>query len=191
MTAGGGETRAEPSGWSVDTLHSHLQREIDDLRSMLNERYATQTKAIDAAFLAQQTAMQTAFTAADRAVQAALDAAEKAVSKAEVAAEKRFENVNEFRGQLADQAATFLSRTEYDASHQSLIEKIEALQSKVDSDTSRNAVAIQQMNSRLDLNQGQDVGAAAQTANQRQVTTIVVSVLVLAVLILGYLAARK
>ena len=96
-----------------DDLRESLSKQIDDLRDMLNERYATQTKALDAAFIAQQTAMKTAFDAADKAVAAALESAEKAVVKAETAAEKRFEGVNEFRGQLQDQAATFISRTEF------------------------------------------------------------------------------
>ena len=48
----------------------------------------------------------------DRAVQAALNAAEKAVTKAETASEKRFDAVNEFRAQLADQAQTFIPRAE-------------------------------------------------------------------------------
>ncbi len=74
------------SDWTVDTL-----------KVMLDERYATQTKAVDAAFLAQQTAMQTALTAAERAVQTALLSAEKAVTKAEVAADKRFDLLNELR----------------------------------------------------------------------------------------------
>lgn len=63
-----------------------MQLQIDSLRTMLNERYETQTKALDAAFRAQQEAMQVA-----------LAAAEKAVNKAEVAADKRFELLNELR----------------------------------------------------------------------------------------------
>src|SRR5688572_11517487 len=98
-----GETEKEISGWTTDTLHAHLQREMDDMRRMLDERYATQTKALDAAF-----------AAADKAVQTALLSAEKAVAKTETAAERRFEAVNEFRGQLSDQAATFLPRIEAD-----------------------------------------------------------------------------
>jgi hypothetical protein len=47
---------------SFDKLNSALAelttRKVNDLREMLNERYATQTKALDAAFLAQQTAMK-------------------------------------------------------------------------------------------------------------------------------------
>lgn len=42
----------------------------------------------------------------------ALAAADKAVTKAETATEKRFEGVNEFRQQLADQTSTFLPRSE-------------------------------------------------------------------------------
>lgn len=98
-----GETEKEVSGWTVDTLRAHIQFQIEDLRGMLQERYDTQTKAVDAAF-----------KAAEGAVQAALASAEKAVTKAEVAAEKRFEATNEFRGQLSDQAATFLPRAEAD-----------------------------------------------------------------------------
>lgn len=37
---------------------------------------------------------------------------ERAIAKAEAAAEKRFDSVNEFRGQLKDQAATFAPRAE-------------------------------------------------------------------------------
>jgi hypothetical protein len=105
-----GETEQQVSGWTVDTLKEYMQAQIDDMRIMLQERYETQTKAIDAAFIAQQTAMQTALTAAERAVQTASTAAEKAVLKAESATEKRFEAVNEFRAQLADQQGTFMSR---------------------------------------------------------------------------------
>ncbi len=104
------EAEQQISGWTVDTLHEHFQKQLDNIAVLLSERYATQTKAIDAAFVAQQTAMQTAFTAADRAVQAALDAAKEAVAKQDAASEKRFESVNEFRAQLGDQVRTFAPR---------------------------------------------------------------------------------
>jgi len=133
-----GETEERPSGWSVDTLHAYLDRrltdqrelhhrEIDDLRAMLQERYATQTKAVDAAFASQQLAMQTAMTAAETAVGKALESAEKAVVKAETAAEKRFEATNEFRGQLADQASTFMPRQEAEGTIARTVDRIEEL----------------------------------------------------------------
>jgi crotonobetainyl-CoA:carnitine CoA-transferase CaiB-like acyl-CoA transferase len=121
-----GETADRESGWTTDTLHSHVQRQIDDLRRLLDERYATQTKALDAAF-----------AAADKAVTAALLAAKEAVNKAEAAAEKRFESVNEFRAQLSDQAATFVPRGEADARFSALDEKLATALSHVDQDRGR------------------------------------------------------
>ena len=73
---------------------------------------------------AQDKAVAVALVAAEKAVQAALLSAERAVGKAEIATEKRFESVNEFRAQLADQSATLLTRTEYLAGHEALEEKI-------------------------------------------------------------------
>lgn len=96
---------------------------LDHFTTLLNEmdlryqqRYDAQTKALEAALLA-----------ADKAVQAALLAAEKAVIKAETAAERRFESVNEFRGQLGDQAKTFMPRAEYIVQHQSLSDKVDVI----------------------------------------------------------------
>lgn len=70
---------------------------------------------------------EAAIAAQDKAVQIAMVASEKAVVKAEIAAEKRFESVNEFRGQLADQAATFMPRAEAEQRLSALAEKIDDL----------------------------------------------------------------
>jgi len=193
-----GETENQLSGWTVDTLRYAINQQLQDLREMLNERYATQVKAVDQAFLAQTTAMATAFTAADKAVQAALESAEKAVTKAENAAEKRFEAVNEFRGQLNDQALTFLARSEADV-------RLNALGEKIDAGVSRNAQGIidleqrsvgrygevtnrisemdnrhlqlmndmdKRLTSRLDLTAGQVAGKADQHAQGRMNTSL-------------------
>jgi uncharacterized FlaG/YvyC family protein len=101
-------------------LKELIETKFEALQVMLNERYATQTKALDAAFLAQQAAVATSFDASEKAVAAALLAAEKAVEKANAANEKRFESVNEFREQLNDMIRTLLSRTEADAKFQAL-----------------------------------------------------------------------
>jgi hypothetical protein len=127
-----GETEKDISGWTTDTLRVHLERQLDDMRHLLDERYATQVKALDAAF-----------AAADKAVQAALLSAEKAVTKAEIASEKRFESVNEFRAALSDQTASFLSRTEYDAAHDAVVERITTLTDRVNrSEGSREGVRL-------------------------------------------------
>lgn len=109
------------SEWTVDTLRQHLQKQLDDQRVLLDERYATQTKALDAAF-----------KAAEQAVQTALASAEKAVTKAETAAERRFESVNEFRQTLTDQAATFMPRAEAESRLVALAEKLDGLATRID-----------------------------------------------------------
>lgn len=54
-------------------------------------------------------------------------AAQEAVTKAETAAEKRFDSVNEFRGQLTDQARSFMPRLESEQRMLTLDDKISAL----------------------------------------------------------------
>lgn len=210
-----GETEDQVSGWTTDTLQAHLQRQIDDLRTMLDERYATQTKAIDAAFVANQTAMQTAFTASERAVQAALDAAEKAVAKAEAAAEKRFEAVNEFRGQLSDQVNTFAPRESVDAQFAAVSARLEDLararQIAVDEarqlasgllprevyDTQilaatreREAILVRiaAMESRLDTMVGQQQGSTARTVDLRATVAAGIGVLLFVITVVVFLA---
>jgi len=160
-----GETGEVTSGWTVDTLRANLQRQLDDMRMMLNERYETQGKAIDAAFVAQQVAMTTALTAAERAVATALLSAEKAVTKAEVAAEKRFEAVNEFRGQLNDMVTTLISRTEAEARMSAIAEKLDAEASRLNQRASENGQRISELDaklsSRLDVSQGRSSGISA------------------------------
>ena len=67
------------------------------------------------------------FQDSDKAVQAALQATKEAVLKAEVATEKRFESVNEFRAQLADQSSNLMPRSEYTVQHKALEDKISEL----------------------------------------------------------------
>jgi hypothetical protein len=65
------------------------------------------------------------FRATDEKTGLALTSSEKAVAKAEVATEKRFDAVNEFRGQLKDQAATLLPRAEANIEFNSLRKDLE------------------------------------------------------------------
>ena len=74
---------------------------------------------------------RTAFDAADKAVQAALTAVEKASNRAEEASDKRFESVNEYQGQLANQAANSISRAEYSVQHKALDDKVTSIADRV------------------------------------------------------------
>lgn len=117
MTAG--ETGKDTSGWTVDTLAVFMQRQIDDMWRALDERSTQQGTA----------------------VRDALQAAEKAVTKAEVAAERRFEAVNEFRGQLSDQAQTFMPRSEADVRFGALTKDIAELK-KTQAETHGQGVGV-------------------------------------------------
>lgn len=99
---GGGASRStEPArGSSSGTdvpLRDYLVGKIVDLEERVAQQFELNDKALQAALIAQE-----------KAVAAALTAAKEAVDKAETAAGKRFEATNEFRAQLADQAATFV-----------------------------------------------------------------------------------
>lgn len=93
--------------------------------------------SIATAFAASEKAVSAALAAADRAVAAAMAAQEKAVTKAEVASDKRFEGVNEFRAQLADQQRTFMPRAEVDVLLGALGEKVSKLEGLVADQASR------------------------------------------------------
>lgn len=77
-------------------------------------------------------------TAQEKAVNAALLAAQTAVQKAETAAERRFEAVNEFRGQLADQAANLMPRGEANVLFAGQSEKITALEARINESAGRS-----------------------------------------------------
>jgi len=86
---------------------------------------------VDRRFDDQDKAVQTALTSAEKAVVAALAAAKEAVSKAEIANDKRFDSVNEFRAQLADQTANLMPRSEYQVQHKALEEKLSDLTDRI------------------------------------------------------------
>ena len=141
----------------LDDLRAATRSQSDDRIRILDERYATQTKALDAAF-----------KAAEQAVAVALSNAEKATAKAELAAERRFESVNEFRKALTDQTATFIPRAEYDAAHVALSDRVVANAIRVDALELR-------LTSRLDRGEGSDAGAAGQRGEQRLNTSQVIA----------------
>lgn len=152
-----GETEQQESAWTTDTALAFMQKQHDDLRRQLEERFAAQEKALATALVAQQNAMRTALEAADKAVQAALESAEKAVAKEEKSANDRFAAVNEFRGTLTDQTATFMPRTEAEA-------RIKAASDKLDEHTIRADLRFAEITTRLDREAGKDTGGEARTA---------------------------
>ncbi len=148
------------SSWTVNTLREYLEQRIDNLVTLLDERYLTQTRAIDAAFAAQQAAVTAGFLVTERTAQAGLTAATQASEKAEKAADKRFESVNEFRGQLADQAATLIGRAEYTVQYRALTDKMDSIADRV--------IQLElRLTSRLDLAAGGDTESRQAAGNKR------------------------
>ncbi len=101
-------------GQDTVSLRDHMMA----LLAEMDRRFVASLAEIDLRFSGS-------LAAQDKAVQIAMVASEKAVVKAEIAAEKRFEATNEFRGQLSDQAATFMPRVEAEQRLMQLGEKIE------------------------------------------------------------------
>jgi uncharacterized protein (DUF3084 family) len=66
----------------------------------------------------------------DKALTAALQATKEAIQKAENANEKRFDGVNEFRGQLGDQARTLMPRSEAEQRMGQMASEISELKTK-------------------------------------------------------------
>lgn len=155
-----GETESNVSGWTTDTLRFHLEQEIADLRTHYDQVFHMLESALLERYVSQTTAITSALTSA-----------EKAVTKAETASEKRFDNVNEFRGQLADQARTFMPRTEAISAIERNAERITEVsnlalthvtRSEIDILTSRTAERISELTDRFNKSEGKDTGAGLE-----------------------------
>lgn len=110
-------------------INRYFEKAFIDSDLRYQQRFDAQGKALEAALLAADKAVIAAFTAAKQLVDVALAAADKAVTKAETASEKRFEGVNEFRKQLADQTSTFIPRVEADVRFAALVDRLAKVES--------------------------------------------------------------
>lgn len=158
-----------PVGLTVEALNQIVEERFDAMRLLHEQAIAAVTAVLnerdhryEQRFLAQENAVQLALARVDKEfhehlaqvraeTHAALEAADKAIGKSETATEKRFESVNEFRGQLADQASRFMPRAESLQRHEQNAEKLDGLEKRLREDMSR-------VNSRLDLMTGSASG---------------------------------
>jgi hypothetical protein len=127
----GGETEKDVSAWTVDSLKEYVLALMSQHDRRLTELGMEKNLRDEQRFQAQQTAVRDALTAQQQSVGAALLAAQDAVNKAETAAEKRFDAVNEFRAQLADQAATLMPRQETQVLLDNLAQRITSLERRI------------------------------------------------------------
>lgn len=142
-----------------------LTADLDGLRELLLSKLEAQSDALAAAdkryeqrFMAQEGAVTSALNAQEKAVNAAMIAADRAVSKVETANDKRFESVNEFRAQLADQAAGFLPRNEGSIRFDGVSEKLESQRKTVDARLEQIRIELQHIREAAAAIQGKSVG---------------------------------
>jgi hypothetical protein len=156
---------SEPAdGWTVDTLRLYLLDMLaaldrrnedrwaanDASRLYLLEQLRTADARLDQRFDTIQEMTDRQLIGLDKASSSALAAAQAAITKAEQAAERRFEGVNEFRGQLADQAATFLPRSEANARIASALEKIDNIAENRSHDRNLARESLDRLDNRMD-----------------------------------------
>lgn len=97
----------------TEMFENHDRRLSDQMEAIkaqiaeADKRYATEFIKLNTVSTMMTDHQALALAATKEAVSVAMSASEKAVAKAEASAEKRFESINEFRGQLADQQVTF------------------------------------------------------------------------------------
>ena len=115
-------------GWTVDTALAHVLALI----AKTHEHFTALIAELDAR-------NEQRFIGQKESVKIAMEAADRAVTKAETAAEKRFEGVNEFRAQLADQQRTLMPRQEAEIRFAALADKIAIL---VNANTAQQARGI-------------------------------------------------
>lgn len=118
---------AATPGWTLETLHVHLLKIMDERDRRYQERFVAQEQALRLALDSVNKEFHEHVKQVREETKAALAAADKAIVKSEEANQRRFESVNEFRAQLSDQAATFLPRQEYDRSLGGLSRRLEDL----------------------------------------------------------------
>ncbi len=123
----------------VVSQNEAVDRRFAEVELRYDQRLADMDLRYQQRFDQQRASLFEAAAAADKAVTAALESAEKAVGKAETANEKRFDSVNEFRGQLKDQATSFIPRLEAEQRISQLSDRLDELRNSDAVRTGRSA----------------------------------------------------
>jgi len=138
-------------------LDRRFKQDRDELESKVHDAVLTftqradteneMTRQLDVSIRAAlQTAQDTTARALDTATKQtndALAAAERSVDRSNTANDTRFQTMNEFRAQLSDQAATFVARAEFLASHNGLVTKLDDELKRI-RESSQNTVSRQE-----------------------------------------------
>lgn len=110
--------------WTVETLRIHLTALLDTALKDRDAYRQAQDAAATATAARVERQVRDLVETARREADAQSHAQATAIAKSEAATEKRFTGINEFRAQLSDQAATFITRHEYETAHRAVTESI-------------------------------------------------------------------
>lgn len=131
---------------AIELLTKTLEQRVNTGDENLRQHIVNQVEQIKQALDAANTLMQAHLGTLEqriRSVHREIDiealATRTAVQKAETATEKRFESVNEFRAQMADQATLFITRREVEAVVGSNAEKVVAITDRINRSEGRGA----------------------------------------------------
>lgn len=121
--AGGGETRADVSAWTVDSLHALVDRLLGEIDLRYQQRFEGQQQALEIAVETQERALQVAIDAvsklaisADLRYEQRFQAQQTALDRANVILEDRFATVIEMYPEIeALKAGDQLNRERVDA----------------------------------------------------------------------------
>lgn len=159
-----GETEKSVSGWTIDTLRSHLLGVIEELSERANRQFAGQERAVEIALRGQERAVevalsasnkefhehlsqarieaQTALAAVERTREIQMRGSERALDIASKELDERMAKLNEFRGALADAQATMIPRAEAKLLVDAIGERLEAETRQLNQRVESNAAAL-------------------------------------------------
>lgn len=130
---GGGASRSTETAAGSSTATDVSLREYFEQRWRDHEILDEQkTLRFEQMFAALELRMDERFEALRREVITGIETSTTAVNKAETATERRFEAMNEFRGQLSDQATRFVTREEMAAVEEKMSALVERNRSDID-----------------------------------------------------------
>lgn len=131
---------------AIEILACTMRRCVDDGDGNLRAHVNGQIEQLKAALAAADkledsriSGLQAQIASVHREIDIETAATKEAIGKADAATEKRFESVNEFRGQMADQSALFIARREVEAMVSAANEKIAGLNDRMNRNEGRGS----------------------------------------------------
>lgn len=156
------------SGWTIDTLHAHIDKQIADFAKLLDERYTAIKKADDKL---------------KEYVDLAVDTADKNIVKAERSIDDRLKTMNRLREQLETQADSMVPRTEMMVFLAAMNDKFKGYEERFNAHVLSSDKEKAELRSRLDRIAGSSLGEDEHKMDINRIYTVFLAALAVAVAI--------